>query len=82
MLTGPRRKLRGLGALPCRCERGTGLRVFTGPVGHLFRIIFGRHWVQASWPPVLSVSATAISPAEMTTHSNNMACCQPRRRYS
>jgi hypothetical protein len=38
-------------------------------------------WMQALWPLVLRTSATATSAAEMTTHSNSMACCQPRRGY-
>src|SRR5215472_10936006 len=38
-------------------------------------------WMQALWPLLLRTSATASSPAEMTTHSISMACCQPRRRY-
>ncbi len=36
---------------------------------------------ESLWPLLLRASATASSPAVMTTHSNNMACCQPRRVY-
>jgi hypothetical protein len=35
--------------------------------------------VQALWPLVLRTSATASIPAVITTHSNSMAGCQPRR---
>ena len=34
---------------------------------------------EALWPLVLRTSATAGSAAEMTIHSNSMACCRPRR---
>src|SRR5215472_8975805 len=49
----------------------------TGEAGHAAPI----DWMQALWPLVLRTSAAASSAAEMTAHSNSMACCQPRRAY-
>src|SRR5579859_4546499 len=51
--------------------------LWDGGEGHAVPI----DWMQALWPLVLRASAMASSPAETTTHSNSMACCQPRRAY-
>jgi hypothetical protein len=52
--------------------------LWDGEEEHAVRI----DWMQeALWPLVLRSRATASSPAVITTHSNSMVCCQPRRAH-